>query len=83
MLGLLVTLTLLPEPKGSSLEEFTETRYATGAAPCPWRKAGVRARRLRKLAVTSVRAALGPPRGSRAELVELCGARGQPDGGTG
>ncbi len=31
MLGLLVTLTLLPEPKGSSLEEFTETRYATSA----------------------------------------------------
>ncbi len=29
--ALLATLTLLPEPKGSSLEEFTETRYATSA----------------------------------------------------
>lgn len=27
VLGLLVTLALLPEPKGSSLEDFTEKRY--------------------------------------------------------
>jgi MFS family permease len=30
LLGLLVTLTMLPEPKGTSLEDFTETR-ATGS----------------------------------------------------
>ena len=29
LLGLLVTVTLLPEPKGISLEELTETRPAT------------------------------------------------------
>jgi hypothetical protein len=27
LLGLLVTVTLLPEPKGSSLEDFTENRF--------------------------------------------------------
>jgi MFS transporter, PHS family, inorganic phosphate transporter len=32
VLGLLVTVTLLPEPKGASLEELTEeTRYPTSA----------------------------------------------------
>jgi hypothetical protein len=32
VLGLLATLLLLPEPKGSSLEEFTEEkRYPTSA----------------------------------------------------
>jgi MFS transporter, PHS family, inorganic phosphate transporter len=31
LLGLLATVTLLPEPKGASLEEFTENRYPTSA----------------------------------------------------
>jgi MFS transporter, PHS family, inorganic phosphate transporter len=31
LLGLLVTLTLLPEPKGTSLEDFTEDRFPTSA----------------------------------------------------
>jgi MFS transporter, PHS family, inorganic phosphate transporter len=32
VLGLLVTLALLPEPKGTSLEEFTEARPTSSAA---------------------------------------------------
>jgi MFS transporter, PHS family, inorganic phosphate transporter len=32
LLGLLVTLTMLPEPKGTSLEDFTERRTASSAA---------------------------------------------------
>jgi hypothetical protein len=31
LLGLVATLTLLPEPKGSSLEDFTENQYPTSA----------------------------------------------------
>jgi hypothetical protein len=31
LLGLLVTVTLLPEPKGSSLEDLTENQYPTSA----------------------------------------------------
>jgi hypothetical protein len=31
LLGLLVTLALLPEPRGSSLEDFTERRYPASA----------------------------------------------------
>lgn len=31
LLGLLVTVALLPEPKGASLEDFTERRYPTSA----------------------------------------------------
>ena len=33
LLGLLVTLWLLPEPKGTSLEDFTETRIPSSAVP--------------------------------------------------
>ena len=32
LLGLVVTLTMLPEPKGTSLEDFTERRTASSAA---------------------------------------------------
>jgi nitrate/nitrite transporter NarK len=43
LLGLLVTLTLLPEPKGISLEELTETGPARPARPYrPARPAAVR-----------------------------------------
>jgi MFS transporter, PHS family, inorganic phosphate transporter len=35
VLGLLVTVTLLPEPKGSSLEDFTEDRYPQSAEALP------------------------------------------------
>jgi hypothetical protein len=31
LLGLLATVTMLPEPKGASLEEFTEQRVPTRA----------------------------------------------------
>ncbi len=31
VLGLLVTVTMLPEPKGPSLEEFTERRLPSSA----------------------------------------------------
>ena len=33
LLGLLVTVTLLPEPKGKSLEDVTEQPYPTSAVP--------------------------------------------------